>query len=131
MFKCLSSALCGEVEEQQVQVTGEVPSDGRQFRPIQAISAGAGGDGGGVERPAVLQPRSPITVEWTRHQGGAYVKIINLRCNENITGKVLYLTFWFTPQVYTAQQEYDELSAFEEIQQELIAQGYTGVNLLI
>lgn len=75
---CVSSALCGEVKEQQVQVTREVPSDGRQFGPLQAISAGTGGDGGGVERPAVLQPRSSITVEWTRHQGGLCIKIILL-----------------------------------------------------
>lgn len=39
----------------------------------------------------------------------------------------IYFRRVFTPQVYAAQQEYDELSAFEEIQQELIAQGYISM----
>lgn len=44
-------------------------------------------------------------------------------CSSTKRFEIVIATCAFT-QVYTAQQEFDELSAFEEIQQELIAQGY-------
>lgn len=58
----MSPALCGALEEQPLEVTGEVQTDGRGFGRIGALAARAGGDGGGMERLAVVQSESPVAL---------------------------------------------------------------------
>lgn len=64
-FSCFvcSSALRGQVEEQPIQVTGEVPSDGRwSTLQRQGLCFRPGGDGGRVERASVSQQRAALPV---------------------------------------------------------------------
>lgn len=68
----MSPALCGAAEEQPVEVTGEVQTDGRGFGRIEALTARAGGDGGGMECVTVVQSESPVALERKRHQRCVY-----------------------------------------------------------
>ncbi len=69
---CVCPALCGAVEEQPVEVTGEVQTDGRGFGRIEALAARAGGDGGGMERLTVVQSESSVALERNRHRRCVY-----------------------------------------------------------
>lgn len=65
-------ALCGQAEEQPVQAPGQVPADGGGAAAERARSLHhrPGGDGGGVERPAVRGPGAALSVGVRWHGRG-------------------------------------------------------------
>lgn len=66
-----SSALRGQVEKQPIQVTGEVPSDGRwSTLQHQGLCFRPGGDGGRVECASVSQQRAALPVAQRRNGRG-------------------------------------------------------------
>ncbi len=73
---CVSPALRGALEEQPLEVTGEVQTDGRGFGRIDALAARAGGDGGGMERLTVVQSESPVALERRRHRRCVYKHLL-------------------------------------------------------
>ncbi len=73
---CVSPALRGALEEQPLEVTGEVQTDGRGFGRIDALAARAGGDGGGMERLTVVQSEPPVALERKRHRRCVYKHLL-------------------------------------------------------
>ena len=58
-----SIAMSGSTEEQSFPATGSIPSDGARPSASRCKGLpGPGGDGGGVDRPAVGGPRSALAV---------------------------------------------------------------------
>lgn len=73
---CLcSAALCGQAEKQPVQAAGEIPSDGGEpaAQWPRGLHHRPGGDGGGVDRPAVGGPETALFMGATGHGRGRSV----------------------------------------------------------
>lgn len=69
----LFEALSGQAEEQQVQAAGEVPAHGTRTwaaEQLRGLQHRPGGDGGGVERPAVRGAEATGVVGPAEHAGG-------------------------------------------------------------
>lgn len=50
----------GEIKKQQIEITGEVQTDGGEPEDRERMCTGPGGDGGGVERPAGGQSEAAL-----------------------------------------------------------------------
>lgn len=59
-----SVALCGQTQKQPVEAAGQISSDGREpaVQRLRGLHHRPGGDGAGVDRPAVRGPEAALAV---------------------------------------------------------------------
>lgn len=93
-------ALCRQTQKQPVEAAGEIPSDGGEpaGRRLRGLHHRPGGDGGGMDGPAVRGPETALAVGSRRHgRGRAFsfrsssLGILSMCVSRPVSGSRCYL----------------------------------------
>lgn len=99
------AAVRRQTEKQPVEAAGEVSSGGREpaARRLQGLCYRPGGDGGGVDRPAVRGPQAALAVGAARHGRGRSLPLC--RCPSLYPGFSTHFQVCVTVAVFSRRHQ--------------------------